>query len=522
LLPDFRVRQRDYLIEIIRALTQQLDLEAVLARILEAAADLLNGQAGLVALRGEDGKFRTHIQYRVSPEFIRHFDSILRDVPDRGDPAGFVVSEIERRLVAVGQRFDMSGTVGLPLQAGQDLVGLLLVFRALSTPFTTNDRQLLQTFADQAAVAVNNARLYEQTATERRRLDAVLEGSADGIAITDPGHRVLRWNRALARLTGVAASSAVGNLYDDLIQWAKKEPGLDLVEAEAGGWPFSSAAPLYVEGDLRRADGSTVAVGITYAPILDRNNRLVNIVANVRDITRFREAEQLKSTFISIISHELRTPVSLIKGYAGTLRREDARWDPGTVQESLAVIEEEADRLTRLIDNLLDASRLQAGALKLTISEVALDEMAAQLAREYKTQTDRHTFEVDFPTPFPLIHGDEERLRQVLTNLISNAIKYSPQGGTIRIAGKVEPERVVLSVSDPGAGLPPEELARVFDRFYRADTAATRKATGAGLGLFLAKAVVEAHGGEIWASSEPGSGATFHFSLPRSSGLQPA
>jgi len=518
MLPDYRVRQRDYLIEIIRALTQQLDLETVLTRILEVATEMLAGQAALVALRDPDKVLRVHIQYRVTPEFVRHFDSILRDVPeqpDRGDTARYVISEIERRLVTVGQRFDLSGTVGLPLQAGDELVGLLLVFRSYSNPFGANDRQLLQAFADQAAVAVSNARLYEQTANERRRLDAILEGSADGIAILDPGHHVVKWNRALARLTLVAAPNAIGQLYDDLVQWAKVEPGLSLADAEAGGWPFSSATPLYVEGDLRRADGTTVAIGITYAPILDRTNRLVNIVASVRDITKFREAEELKSTFISIISHELKTPVSLIKGYAGTLRRDDVKWDSQTVQESLTVIEEEADRLTHLIENLLDASRLQAGGLKVNLGEeVALDEMAAELAREYRTQTDQHTFVLDFPKEFPLVSGDEERLRQVLTNLISNAIKYSPQGA-ITLAGRAEPERVIISVTDSGKGLPAEELTKVFDRFYRADTTATRKAQGAGLGLYLAKAVIEAHGGQIWANSNPGQGATFNFSLPR-------
>ena len=270
-----------------------------------------------------------------------------------------------------------------------------------------------------------------------------------------------------------------------------------------------------MEGDLQRIDGSTVAVGVTYAPILDRTDRLVNLVASVRDITKFREAEQLKSTFISIISHELKTPVSLIKGYAGTLRRDDAKWDSRTVQESLAVIEEEADRLTNLIENLLDASRLQAGALKLNVGAVDFDEMAAELAKEYRTQSDAHTFAVNFSENFPLVRGDEERLRQVLTNLLSNAIKYSPDGGVITIGGRAEPERVVISVSDEGKGLPPEELTKVFDRFYRADTTATRRAKGAGLGLYLAKAVVEAHGGQIWASSEAGKGATFYFSVPR-------
>ncbi len=519
MLPDFQVRQRDYLLDIIRALSQQLDIDTVLARILEASSDILGGQAGLIAIRddaaGANGSFRVRAQYRVTPEFIRHFDSILRDAVDRGDPARFVISEIERRLVAVGRQFDLSGTVGLPLQFGDDLIGLLLVFRAIATPFGANERKLLQAFTDQAAIAVHNARLYQQSVTERRRLDAVLDGSADGILIMDSGHRIQRWNRALGRLTGAGAANAVGRGHDEVIHWAKRQPGLDLNDAEAGGWPFSSGSPLYVEGDLRKSNGSTVAVGITYAPIFDKENRLVNIVANVRDITRFREAEQLKSTFISVISHELKTPVSLIKGYAGTLRRDDAKWDSRTVQESLQVIEEEADRLAALIENLLDASRLQAGALKLNLGEVDLNALASELVTKFRTQTDKHTFVVEFPPTFPIIHGDEERLRQVLTNFLSNAIKYSPDGGAIRVTGRAEPERVVTTVSDEGMGLPEDELDKVFDRFYRADTPATRRAQGAGLGLYLAKAVVEAHGGQIWASSESGRGAAFSFSLPR-------
>jgi signal transduction histidine kinase len=157
-----------------------------------------------------------------------------------------------------------------------------------------------------------------------------------------------------------------------------------------------------------RQGGGYVAAGITYAPLFDREGRLVNLIANVRDITRFREAEEVKSTFISIISHELKTPVSLIKGYAETLRREDAEWDPATIQDSLAVIVEEADRLADLIENLLDASRLQAGALKLNRAEVLLDQLAARLVEKFKTQSEKHALSAEFPADFPPVMGDED------------------------------------------------------------------------------------------------------------------
>ena len=167
----------------------------------------------------------------------------------------------------------------------------------------------------------------------------------------------------------------------------------------------------------------------------------------MRDLTRYREEEELQKTFISVVSHELKTPVSIIKGYAGTLRRQDANWSPEIVDESLAVIEEEADNLTELIDNLLEVSRLQAGTFNLELSdEVMLDKVAASVARRYTTQTSKHQLRVDFPDGYPTVIGDQRRLTQVLNNLVSNAIKYSPDGGEIVVAGAAHPEHVTVSV----------------------------------------------------------------------------
>jgi signal transduction histidine kinase len=255
-------------------------------------------------------------------------------------------------------------------------------------------------------------------------------------------------------------------------------------------------------------------VGITYAPLVSPDGQLLNIVATVRDITRFREAEELKSTFISVISHELKTPVALIKGYVSTLRREDASWERKIVDDSLQVIEEEADRLTALIENLLDASRLQAGALAINESDVALNKLAERIAERFRTQTSTHTITVDFPLDFPVVLADEDRISQVLSNLVSNAIKYSPDGGEIKITGKVMPEYVVICVSDQGPGIAPDDIPHVFDRFYRSSDA-TRKTKGAGLGLYLARAVIEAHRGRIWVDPKPGDGARICFSLPK-------
>jgi signal transduction histidine kinase len=223
----------------------------------------------------------------------------------------------------------------------------------------------------------------------------------------------------------------------------------------------------------------------------------------------------MKSTFISVISHELKTPVALIKGYAGTLNREDAEWDQETVRESLAVIEEETDRLTELIDNLLDVSRMQAGAFTLEIGFVDLHLLAEKTVEKFRTQTSRHTFVLDFPPDLPTVPGDEGRLRQVLDNLLSNAIKYSPDGGQIRVSGRADNRQIYIAVTDEGIGIPEDEQENIFDRFYRLRSGVSERTKGAGLGLFLIKAIVEAHGGWVWVESQPGQGSTFVFTLPR-------
>jgi signal transduction histidine kinase len=270
----------------------------------------------------------------------------------------------------------------------------------------------------------------------------------------------------------------------------------------------------YVEGDLLRPGGSRLTLGVTYTPLYDDAGRLLNIIVNVVDITRFREAEQMKSTFVSVISHELKTPVALIKGYAGTLRRPDAAWDPDTLADGLAVIEEEADRLNALIDNLLDASRIQAGVFKLERSDVDLQRLATKVVDRFRLQTGSHQFELDFPDNLPSVLADEARIRQVLDNLVSNAIKYSPQGGLIRIGGWQEEPGVVVYVADQGIGIPPDEQGRLFDSFYRVDSGLRRKTKGTGLGLYLCKAIVEAHDGRIWVRSELGKGTTVFLVLP--------
>ncbi len=516
MLPDFRVRQRDYLLEISRAITQELELDKVLSRILNISIEMLAGQAGLIALREKPGGWRVATSQGLTPAFLMQIEPLLATVPEHEEPARYELPEINRLLQNLTRTASMGLLTGVafPLITRKRVIGALFVFRNYLGVFSANDKSILESFVDQAAIAVNNAQLYSEVRYEERRMVAMLDSAADGILILAADHTIERCNPAFARMVGKSLTQIVGKRHEDIIRWMNIKDGIDLEKAEASGWPLTPNASLYVEGDLERSDSTSIPVGITYAPLLSTSGSLLNIIATIRDITRFREAEELKSTFISVVSHELKTPVALIKGYVSTLRREDASWDSEIVQDSLEVIEEEADRLTELIENLLDASRLQAGALAMNLSEVALDDLAVHIAQRFRTQTQVHTIAVDFPQDFPVILGDDNRLAQVFSNLLSNAIKYSPQGGEIRIEGRVLPSQVMVCISDPGPGINPGDIPHVFDRFYRASDA-SKKTKGAGLGLYLARAVVEAHGGRIWVDPKPGTGARICFYLPR-------
>lgn len=530
-LVDVRILQREFLLAISRAMTAELDLPDLLRLILKSAVELVSGQAGLIALVDpEQETLRVAAVYGIPPHLVDHFAPLVRGVPYNEGSEGDAFPELVERLKAIAQKADLGLTqvIRLPLRAGDEIIGLIYVFQTGNYFFVEDAPNLLRSFAEQAAIAVKNARLYQEVNKEKQRLDAILEQSADGVMILDPQLRIKVFNKALSQMTGWPAPEAIGRRHDDVIQWISLKTEADLNDAIDEGWPLPNAAHLYVEGDARcyrekclQADRPSVSLGITYAPLQDADGRMIDIIANVRDLTRYREEEALQKTFISVVSHELKTPVSIIKGYAGTMRHPEAHWSPEVLDESLNVIEEEADNLNNLIDNLLEASRLQAGTFTLEVSdEVSLPRLAESVARRFASQSDTHAITVDYPDDFPTIIGDERRLTQVLNNLVSNAIKYSPDGGPIVISGAVHPDYVTTSVRDTGIGIPARDQNRIFQKFSRLDNALSRKTEGTGLGLYLSKAIIEAHGGRIWFQNNSdrnadAPGATFTFSLPR-------
>jgi len=512
MLPDFRVRQRDYLLEISRAITEELDLDKLLSRILRISIEMLAGQAGLIALHENNKGWDIAVNQGIPEALLRYLQDWVKKLPTSSEPSIAQIPEINRFLQDISMGV-LSG-VGLPLIAQEEVIGLIYIFRNYPGIYSNNDRSLLSSFANQAAIVVRNARLYTETKNEKRRMDALLDSAADGMLILTPDHVIERTNPAFARMFGLEQELITGKKHDEILRWAKTPHGTTLEAAEADGWPLTPQAQLYVEGDLvRPGERHPLPIGITYAPLFSVDGVLLNIIATVRDITRFRQAEELKSTFISIVSHELKTPVALIKGYVSTLRREDAHWDRRIVNESLAVIEDESDRLTELIENLLDASRLQAGAFELKKSEVSLYHLAKRMAERFEVQTSNHLIEITIDEDFPTIIADEERIEQVLSNLISNSIKYA-SSGKIHIDGTSRANEVIICVSDEGPGIEPGDMPYIFERFYRAPEM-SRNTKGSGLGLYLSRAIIEAHNGRIWVDSNYQKGARICFSIPR-------
>lgn len=522
-LPDYPVRQRDFLLEISRAITARLDLGEVLRRVLHASVVMTAARVGLIALHNDRlGKFSIRAYTGLKSESIPEINARLHEIMESVYERGMDYDYLDAQLTDMAESLQdgLRQAVAMPLVFDKKPLGLLIVFRSYQADVTRDDMQILHSFADQAAIAVHNAQLYESINQERQRLSAILDNSGDGVMILDENLTILQINRAFEYMTAWSANDAVGLNQDDVIVWDKIEQD-ELRDAMVAGWPnpqhnSMSSVTFYVEGDLERNDGLTLSIGITYAPLFSADGKLTNIIANLRDITNFRRAQEMQNVFISTVSHELRTPVALIKGYASTLNREDAKWDISTLKGSLEVIEDEADRLTELIEDLLTASKIQSERdINITFADADLEAIARASIERLSTQTTKHIFDLSFPEDFPRIAGDARLLRQVMDNLITNAIKYSPNGGKVTVGGRFNEQSATVFVRDEGEGISESDQSRIFERFFRVESTLTTKTKGTGLGLYLVKAIIEAHGGTIHVKSQLGHGSTFYFTLPR-------
>jgi two-component system phosphate regulon sensor histidine kinase PhoR len=268
-----------------------------------------------------------------------------------------------------------------------------------------------------------------------------------------------------------------------------------------------------VEVCLSTLTGEEVWSEISYGRVVDATGRLVGVVHILRDLTERKEVERLKDEFISMVSHELRTPLNHIKGFATTLLQTDVEWDAATQRDFLGSIDREADRLTDLVIKILHLSRLEVDGLPMEKEWYQIADLVdGALQRLHSLVADQH-FDLHLAADLPALSVDGREIEVVLMNLIENAIKYSDPGTHIALRVECQDHQVVFSVADQGIGIPPEQIGRIFERFYRLEGAGRRK-PGTGLGLAICKRIVEAHGGRIWVESTPGAGSCFYFSLP--------
>jgi PAS domain S-box-containing protein len=514
---DYQAQQWKYLFEITHAIAARLDLESVLDQALRHAVDLVNGVAGLIALRGSGESFQFVARYGIEERLLPRFEPLLTRIPltiERDQTPRWRFPELELRFAGVIDEATLrfQHVMAIPLITSEQLLGIIYVFRMpRMAAFSNLDEDALSGFADQVAIAVEHAWLYQAATGRAQELDTIIEASAHGILIANREGKISRINRALERLTGWSRDEAGEQDYRSVLQITDERDNPKPLDAFSDEIKQPSAA----DGLLKRRDGSRGPyVHVSLAPLYDSSRRLISIIGNVVDLTTFREADQLKTAFLAGISHDLKTPLALIRGYAETLRRTDVTWDAHTVDESLAIIQDEAEYLTNLVNALLDAAQIERGRLPLQLSETRVDEIARKMIERFQSLQEGHQWATEFPAEFPPVKADGERIREVLQNLLSNAMKYSPRGTLITVGGWVEAERVGVLVRDQGPGMSLEEQAHLFERFTRGRGRAAQRTQGAGLGLYLCRAIVEQHGGKIWAENLE-RGAAFYFTLPR-------
>lgn len=409
--------------------------------------------------------------------------------------------------------------LGVPLVLGYEVIGVLSLARRRFKPFSDDEIELLISFAHQMAVAIEEARLQAEAQRTQQRSQAIIQNSADGILFIDANRRVVGFNPALERLTGWRAEEVYGGACYEVLQ-ARCQGGYSCRDHCPALWLDDQST--YSECQIRTRDGRSIDVGISYGVIRDDRERLEGVVEVIRDISQQKELDRLRSDFVSTVSHELRTPLALIKGYAATLLRPDIELQAETQRRFIRQIDGSADRLTRLIDNLLSVSRIEAGHLEVLPVALDLGRLVSRVARDMQAAATGHRLVSRMTAAHPMALADADKVEQVLLNLLHNAFKFSPPTSTITLCLKEGPpdaetgqEFLLVSVRDQGRGVPPEHRARIFERFYQVETGVTRSVSGAGLGLYICKNLVEAHGGRIWMEAAEGGGSVFCFTLPR-------
>ena len=465
------------------ALTGPLDANLNMKPFLSVVCRLLDAQAAeLVVVRGENVT-------------IHHEDGSESLVVGPGQGAW-------QPQAYVRVRDGLSPQVAMVGGPGE-VRGVLAVYRP--DPLLESDRSLLDALASQVRLRLVNQRLYSEILDERTGIADVIAQAPDGVFVLSPSERIVSWNPAMELLTGRPAADAVGKTWNDVFG----PRGPDARSGQGTPHPEDDGAILFA-----RSDGAERWIRCHRAPLRDRSGAESGSVVTVRDVTDEVEREQLKANFVATVSHELRSPLTPLKGFIGTLLAGTGEDSPEARREYYTIMARQVTRLERLISDLLEVSRIEAGHLPLATEDIDLTALVSADVDLFTRNNPGRTLQLRPPAGPVFVHADPTRVEQVVTNLLSNAMKYSLPETPVEVTVAAAGDQAIVSVRDEGEGIPHDEHDKVFDRFHRVEGGMARWKEGTGLGLYIAKRLVEAMNGKIWLASSPGDGSTFSFSLP--------
>jgi len=518
-------------------LATSLDLDRVLNRALELVMEAGGAErAAILMLEPESGRLihRAALGTGVKLPFggvptrfsrgeglagwvVEHRKAVI--VPDiRQDPRWVESQDRER---------EYHSALAVPLLVGEEVLGVLLLFHAQPDRFSEDHLLLVEAAVIQIANAIRNAELYSLIRDQAERLgsmlkarkvevaksQAILEGVADGVIVADTQGKIILFNAAAERILELPREQALGRTTGEMLglYGSQARDWMETVDR----WAGQSEAYTTEEYLAAQLDIGDRIVSVHLAPVL-MGDEFLCTVSVFRDVTAEVETERAKAEFVSTVSHELRTPMTSIKGYADLLLMGAAGMVTDNQQHFLSIIKSNTDRLTTLVDDLLDLSRIESGRVALSPKAVRVEEVINQVvvAMEARVVNKGLALRSDVPPTLPRVSADSDRVVQILTNLVANACQYTPTDGEIVVSACSHGEEVHVSVRDTGIGIAQEDQAKIFDRFFRADDPVVQDAPGTGLGLAIVQSLVEMHGGRVWVESKLGMGSTFTFTLP--------
>ncbi|MBN1991528.1 MAG: GAF domain-containing protein [Anaerolineae bacterium] len=406
---------------------------------------------------------------------------------------------------------DVRSLMVIPLMAQGKIIGAINLDDSKPNAFGPAQEQLLTIAAAQAGIAIENARLFAKAAADQQQTQAIIQYMADGLLLIDDQGVIVTCNPALSMMLGLHPGEIVGQKVD--------APDLHPKLASITGTTTQRARTGVLAKEVNIETPRPRTLQIFSTTVVGDDKKPIGEVRVVHDVTRERELEQLKEDFMSTISHELRTPLFSIQGFVQILLENEGDLDATTRQEFLTIIQTQAVQLSEMVNNLLDASKFDEGKLKFDKQPVAVLDLIQQTMLKLRGFAHQQKVSVTpkLPATLPVIIGDKERLEQVLTNLIGNAIKFTPEGGQVTVSAAAPNNELLVEVKDTGLGILPEAQEHIFSRYYQVeDKKSESSKKGSGLGLYIAQQIIKGHGGEIWVESKgiPGQGSIFRFTLP--------